>query len=74
MGLDYADPMATVWLGVLGTSVGWGLFQIFNIMTANVCGLLTGEWRVAPAGARRTLYGALALLTLATMLLAVGNR
>ena len=74
MGAIAVYSVATVWLGALGTSVGWGLFQIFNIMTANVCGLLTGEWREAPAGARRTLYGALALLTLATMLLAAGNR
>jgi L-rhamnose-H+ transport protein len=74
MGAIAVYSVATVWMGALGTSVGWGLFQIFNIMTANVCGLVTGEWRAAPAGARRTLYAALALLTLATMLLAAGNR
>ncbi len=74
MGAIAVYSVATVWMGALGTSVGWGLFQIFNIMTANVCGLLTGEWSNAPASARRTLYGALALLTVATVLLAAGNR
>jgi len=40
---------ALVYLGALGLSVGWGLFQIFNIMSANVSGILTGEWRAALA-------------------------
>ena len=38
----------------VGTSVGWGIFQIFNIMAANISGVLTGEWRQAPPDARRT--------------------
>jgi L-rhamnose-H+ transport protein len=74
MGAIAVYGVASVYLGALGTSVGWGLFQIFNIMTANVGGLLTGEWSTAPASARRTLYAGLALLTVATVLLAAGNR
>ncbi len=65
---------ASVYLGSLGTSVGWGLFQIFMIMTANLGGLLTGEWTAAPKTARRTLYIGLALLTVATAMLAAGNK
>lgn len=65
---------ASVYLGALGTSVGYGLFQIFMIMTANLGGVLTGEWTAAPAGARRTLYAGLVLLMVATTLLAAGNR
>ncbi|MGP8268512.1 MAG: L-rhamnose/proton symporter RhaT [Terracidiphilus sp.] len=65
---------ASVCLGALGTSVGWGLIQILSIMTANIGGLLAGEWTAAPASARRTLYAGLALLTVATVLLAAGNR
>jgi L-rhamnose-H+ transport protein len=65
---------ASVCLGALGTSVGWGLIQILSIMTANIGGLLTGEWKAAPGSARRTLYAGLALLTVATVLLAAGNR
>ena len=65
---------ASVCLGALGTSVGWGLTQILAIMSANIGGLLAGEWTAAPASARRTLYAGLALLTAATVLLAAGNR
>jgi L-rhamnose-H+ transport protein len=74
MGAIAIYSVASVYLGVLGTSVGWGLFQIFNIITANVGGLVTGEWSAVPKGARRTLYAGLALLTVATVLLAAGNR
>ena len=74
MGAMAVYGVASVYLGVLGTSVGWGLFQIFMIMTANLGGLLTGEWTTAPKSARRTLYAGLALLTVATAMLAAGNR
>jgi membrane-anchored protein YejM (alkaline phosphatase superfamily) len=74
MGAMSIYGVAAVYLGVLGTSVGWGLFQIFNIMAANVSGMLTGEWRKAPASALRTLYAGLVLLACATIILAVGNR
>jgi L-rhamnose-H+ transport protein len=74
MGALAVYGVASVCLGVLGTSVGWGLIQIFTIMTANCGGLLAGEWTAAPASARRTLYTGLALLTVATVMLAAGNR
>jgi L-rhamnose-H+ transport protein len=74
MGAMSIYGVAAVFLGALGTSVGWGIFQIFNIMAANVSGVLTGEWRDAPPDARRTLYGGLALLACATIILAAGNR
>ena len=74
MGALAIYGVASVCLGALGTSVGWGLIQILSIMTANIGGLLTGEWTAAPISARRTLYGGLALLTVATVLLAAGNR
>ena len=47
--------VASVYLGSLGTSVGWGLFQIFMIITANLSGLLTGEWRGASPCTRKAL-------------------
>jgi L-rhamnose-H+ transport protein len=74
MGAMAVYGVASVYLGALGTSVGWGLFQIFMIMTANLGGLLTGEWTTSHTGARRTLYAGLALLTAATVMLAAGNR
>lgn len=74
MGALAVYGVASVCLGALGTSIGWGLIQIFTIMTANVGGLLAGEWTAAPKSARRTLYAGLALLTVATVMLAAGNR
>ncbi len=74
MGSMAIYGVASVYLGSLGTSVGWGLFQIFMIMTANVSGLLAAEWKTASVSAHRTLYAGLALLTAATVLLAAGNR
>jgi L-rhamnose-H+ transport protein len=73
MGAMAIYGVSSVYLGVLGTSVGWALFQIFMIMTANVSGVLTGEWRSAPAPARRGLWAGLALLALATAVIAAGN-
>jgi len=73
MGALAIYGVASVCLGALGTSVGWGLTQILAIMSANIGGLLAGEWTAAPASARRTLYAGLALLTAATVL-AAGNR
>jgi L-rhamnose-H+ transport protein len=74
MGAMAIYGVAAVYLGALGLSVGWGLFQIFNIMSANVSGVVTGEWRAAPPGALRTLYSGLFLLACATVILAAGNR
>jgi L-rhamnose-H+ transport protein len=74
MGSMSVYGVASVYLGALGTSVGWGLFQIFMIMTANFGGVVTGEWTAAPRSALRTLYAGLALLAVATVMLAAGNR
>lgn len=74
MGSMSIYGVASVYLGALGTSVGWGLFQIFMIMTANFGGVVTGEWTTAPRAALHTLYAGLALLTAATLILAAGNR
>ena len=65
--------VSSVYLGPLGTSIGWALFQIFMIMTANLSGVLTGEWKDAPAPARRGMWTGLALLAVATVVIACGN-
>ena len=73
MGAFAMYGVSSVYLGSLGTSVGWALFQIFMIMTANLSGLLTGEWRNAPRAAVASLGGGIALLALATVFIAAGN-
>jgi L-rhamnose-H+ transport protein len=74
MGAFAVYGVSSVYLGALGTSVGWALFQIFMIMTANLSGVLTGEWRTAPATASRQLWIGLGLLAAATVVISMGNR
>ena len=66
--------MSASYLGAFGTSIGWGLFQIFMIMTATVSGVLTSEWKRAPLRATVLMGVGLVCLTGATDLLALGNR
>jgi L-rhamnose-H+ transport protein len=73
MGAFALYGMSATFLGSLGTSIGWGLFQIFMIMTATLSGVLTGEWKNAPRSSILLLLSGFASLTAATVLLAVGN-
>jgi L-rhamnose-H+ transport protein len=66
--------VSSAYLGKLGTSAGWAIFQIFMILTANLSGVLTGEWKAAPRYAQRALNAGLFLLAAATALIAAGNR
>jgi L-rhamnose-H+ transport protein len=66
--------MSAAYIGTLGTSVGWALYNIFMIMTANVSGMVTGEWKNASSGTLALLSSGLVLLTFATILIALGNR
>ena len=74
MGAFALYGMSAVYLGALGTSIGWGLFQIFMIMTATMSGLLTGEWRGAPRSAMVLLAAGMAGLVGATLLLSFKGR
>jgi L-rhamnose-H+ transport protein len=74
MGAISIYGVASVYLGTLGTSAGWALFQIFMIMTANVSGMITGEWRGVPRRTVSVFWGGQALLAVATVLIALGNR
>jgi L-rhamnose-H+ transport protein len=70
MGAFAVYGVSSVYLGALGTSAGWALFQIFMIMTANCSGLLTAEWKGAPAAAKWGMAAGLILLSVATALIA----
>lgn len=74
MGSMALYGMSSVYLGELGTSIGWGLFQIFMIMTATFSGLLTAEWKSAPRRALMLLGAGMAGLVSATVLLSLGGR
>lgn len=74
MGAFALYGISSVYLGALGISIGWGLFQIFMIMTATISGLLTAEWRRASRRAMTFLGSGMAALIGATVLLAMGSR
>lgn len=74
MGAFALYGMSAVFLGALGVSVGWGLFQIFMIITATVSGVLTAEWKSAPRSAAILLMVGLTCLLLATLLLSIAGR
>ena len=73
MGAVALYGMSAAYLGTFGTSIGWGLFQIFMIITATVSGIFTGEWRGAPRQAVTLLSISLLLLISATGLLVMAN-
>jgi L-rhamnose-H+ transport protein len=74
MGAFALYGMGALYLGAYGTSIGWGLLQIFMILTATLSGVLTGEWNGSPLLAKRVLGLGLASLVGATVLLALANR
>ncbi len=74
MGAFALYGMSSVFLGALGTSVGWGLFQIFMITTAIGSGVVSGEWKGSSHRAQAYLGFGLAALILATILFVVGDR
>lgn len=49
-------------LGDAGTSVGWALMQSLAILTGNLAGLFSGEWRDASPASRRTMWLGLSCL------------
>lgn len=73
MGSTVLYGLGAVRLGLLGTSVGWGIMQIMQIVVGNVSGFLTGEWRLARAKPVRSMIAGVAVLVLASMIMAYGN-
>jgi L-rhamnose-H+ transport protein len=54
--------VAAGWIGDWGPVLGWPVFLSTSIATANVWGILTGEWKEASPTARRIMRWGLALL------------
>jgi len=65
--------VAVAKLGDLGSTIGWiGLFAI-TIVSGNVCGLVTGEWKGAPAKARARMMLGIAFLLASLVPVALGG-
>ncbi|QNI31882.1 hypothetical protein H7849_23090 [Alloacidobacterium dinghuense] len=66
--------LSTRYLGRLGDSAGWAIYQITMVLTANTAGIVVGEWRLASRRALIVLASAVAILVLATITTAVSTR
>jgi L-rhamnose-H+ transport protein len=60
-------------MGTLGLSLGWGVFMCTIVASANVIGVLSGEWRSAPTAAKRRLGIGVSVLVIAIVGLAASN-
>jgi L-rhamnose-H+ transport protein len=60
-------------MGPLGGSVGWAVFYGCIILFSTFWGMVSGEWKEARGRPLRTLYGGLAVLVLAIVILGYGN-
>jgi len=79
MGLLWIGAVAiygvsTRYLGRLGDSAGWAIYQIAMVLTANLAGILAGEWRSSTRRARVALCSGVLVLVLATITTAVSTR
>lgn len=57
--------LAATRLGQLGPAIGWPLSLIAGLLTANLFGILVGEWRSSRAADFRWMVGGIAVLVLA---------
>jgi L-rhamnose-H+ transport protein len=73
MGSIAIYSSGTTFLGILGVSIGWALYQIVTILTLNVAGLLTGEWRQLELRISRVNLMGVAGLSLAVILIGAAN-
>jgi L-rhamnose-H+ transport protein len=60
-GISISESM----LGRLGPSIGWGLFIGMMVISSNVCGFLTGEWKNANKKSINFIFISLGLIMLA---------
>jgi len=60
-------------LGVLGASVGWGMYQAMQVMGGQGVAIAWGEWRGVDRSSRLKMATAIALLLAGSAVLAWGN-
>ncbi len=61
------------WMGALGASIGFGVYQAAQISTSQAVGFLSGEWRGVYGRPRLEMSAAIALLLLAVAVIATGR-
>lgn len=66
--------LSTRYLGRLGDSAGWAIYQITMILTATTGGIVVGEWKAATRRSLIALASGVLILVLATIATAVSTR
>lgn len=61
-------------LGPLGTSVGWAAMTSMMVVTANILGFATGEWKGASRKAYTLAFAGVAILILAIVVVGYANQ
>jgi hypothetical protein len=61
-------------LGSLGTSVGWAVMMTTMVLTANLLGFISGEWKGASRKAYRLAVAGVAFLILAVCVVGYANQ
>jgi L-rhamnose-H+ transport protein len=79
MGLLWIGAVAiygvsTRFLGSLGDSAGWAIYQIAMVLTANISGAIAGEWKGASRRSLIVLSSGVVVLILATVTTALATR
>jgi L-rhamnose-H+ transport protein len=60
-------------LGNVGTTIGWLILMSFTIISGNIWGVVTGEWKNAPALAKRKMKTGLTFLFIAVVLVSISK-
>jgi len=68
-GISISESM----LGSLGPSVGWALFIGMMVISSNISGYITGEWKSAGKKSMNYLFISVALIISALLLIGYGN-
>jgi L-rhamnose-H+ transport protein len=74
MGSAAIYGAAAARLGAMGPILGWPLFMSVIIITSNVWGFATGEWKGVSRGPLSYMLGGIAFLILGFVILALGAR
>ena len=73
IGSFYLYGIGVARLGVAGGTIGWPILVSLSIGVGVLGGLKNGEWKHAPANARTLLFGGLALIILAVLIIPLGT-
>jgi L-rhamnose-H+ transport protein len=73
IGSFYLYGIGTSLLGTAGGTIGWPILISLSIGIGVLCGLGKGEWKGAPGSAKNLLWGGLALIVVAVLIIPFGT-